>query len=62
VFERKKHENRLIIISILLFGLSFPINSFGECIKGDCVNGKGVYTFSDERKYDGEWINGEFYK
>ena len=45
----------LIIISILLFGLSFPINSFGECIKGNCVNGYGVSTQPDGTKYQGEW-------
>jgi len=52
----------LITIYLLLFGLSFPINSFGECIKGDYVNGKGIETRPDGIKRVGEWIYGEFYK
>ena len=31
---------------------------FGQC-DGDCVNGKGTYTFSYGDKYVGEWIDGK---
>ena len=28
---------------------------FAECIKGDCNNGYGTWTFADGEKYVGEW-------
>ena len=30
----------------------------GECIEGDCENGKGTKTFPDGTKYVGEFKNG----
>jgi len=48
-------KKNIIIICLLLLVCFLPINTFGECIKGDCVNGQGVYTFSDRSKYVGEW-------
>ena len=31
---------------------------FAECIKGDCNNGYGTYTYADGEKYVGEWKDG----
>ena len=35
-----------------------PVNSFsqpGECIQGDCKNGKGTFVWPDGKKYEGEF-------
>ena len=32
---------------------------FAECIKGDCNNGYGTYTYKDGRQYVGEWKDGK---
>ncbi len=55
-------KKNIITICLLLLVCLLPINTFGECIKGDCVNGQGTYTFSDGSKNEGEWKDGEFYK
>ena len=47
-------------IYILLIIVTFPIfANEGKCESGDCTNGKGVFTFTDGRKYDGEFKNKE---
>ena len=52
-------KKSIILISILLLVCFLPINTFGECIKGDCVNGQGSYIDPDGYKYDGEFKNGK---
>ena len=32
---------------------------FAECIKGDCNNGYGTYTYANGGKYVGEWKDGK---
>ena len=34
---------------------------FAECIKGDCNNGYGTYTYANGNKYVGEYKNGKIY-
>ena len=37
----------------------FPILCFGQkCIKGNCENGQGTYTWPSGNKYEGEWKDG----
>ena len=50
----------ILILCLLLVVCSFPINTFGECIKGDCENGQGTFTFPDGKKYVGEFKDGEY--
>ena len=52
-------KKSIILISILLLVCFLPINTFGECIKGDCINGQGVYIFPKGEKYEGEWKDGK---
>jgi hypothetical protein len=33
--------------------------AFAECIKGDCTNGYGTYTFASGNKYVGEFKDGK---
>jgi hypothetical protein len=48
-------KQSILILSLLLLVYAFPINTFGECIKGDCKNGKGAFTFPDGSKYVGQY-------
>lgn len=48
-----------ILCSILLLVCFSSTNIFGKCIQGDCKDGQGTYTFSDGRKYVGEWKDGK---
>lgn len=50
-----------IIISIILFALfsgSFSSQACAECLKGDCENGKGIYSNS-KYNYAGEFVDGK---
>ena len=46
-----------IIMKKILFVLCLGLVSvgYGQCVEGDCENGKGTYTWADGRKYSGEW-------
>ena len=47
--------------AILLIILMTFLNSFSQCIDGDCDNGFGTYIYSDRSTYDryeGQWENG----
>jgi len=41
-------------IAIIVLGLLWCNTGFAECIKGDCNNGYGTYTWSDGSKHVGE--------
>ena len=47
------------VILILVAGLLLSGNAYAGCIKGDCVNGQGTYTYSDGGKYVGEFKDGK---
>ena len=32
---------------------------FAECIKGDCINGHGTFTYASGDEYVGEWRDGK---
>ena len=57
---------KLITIFTVLSLLLFPIltlgkekqEKVGECIEGDCENGKGTFNYSDGSKYIGDWKDG----
>ena len=49
-------KNFIKISILLILGISFLLSEEG-CIKGDCVNGQGAYTFPDGQKYVGEFRN-----
>lgn len=46
-------------IPLLGIALLWSLNSYAECISGNCVNGFGTYTYTDGRKYVGAWKNGK---
>jgi hypothetical protein len=43
----------ILLITLCLFSNV----SWAECVEGDCVNGKGTYTYEGGLKYVGEWKN-----
>lgn len=46
----------------LLFSLSlFSAGAAAKCIEGDCRDGKGVRTFNDGGRYEGEFKNAKFH-
>ena len=51
------------VVAFCLCAVFFlPVNSYsqtGECIQGDCKNGKGTFVWPDGKKYDGDWKEGE---
>jgi formylglycine-generating enzyme required for sulfatase activity len=54
--------------NILLFSLltlccsvTYASTVIGGCIKGDCSNGQGTYTYSDGSVYVGQWKNDKFH-
>ena len=47
---------KLLILSILCL---LSTQSWSECVKGDCDNGQGTYTWPDGDKYVGEFRNGK---
>ena len=47
----------LIYLSFFLIWCNL---SYAECTSGDCVNGQGTFTYSDGKKYEGQWKNGKF--
>ena len=47
------------LLGILVQGLLWCNVGFAECIKGDCNNGYGTYTYANGSKYVGEWKDGK---
>jgi formylglycine-generating enzyme required for sulfatase activity len=52
------------LFASLLLGLCLSImlasTAVGGCIKGDCTNGQGTYSFPDGSLYVGQWKNEKF--
>ena len=47
-------------LSLYIFLILMICNvGFAECIKGDCNNGYGTYTYANGGKYVGEWKDGK---
>ena len=47
----------LIFVTLLLFPV-YSSAQVAECIKGNCINGKGVMTYPDGGKYEGQFVGG----
>ena len=50
----------IFLLLALYFSVAYPLTAMGECIKGDCTNGQGTYTYSDGSVYVGLWKNDKF--
>ena len=49
---------KLSLLYVFLVLLTISACS-GQCIKGDCSNGDGTYTYANGNKYVGEWKDGK---
>ncbi|MCK4469881.1 MAG: hypothetical protein KAU60_16190, partial [Desulfobacterales bacterium] len=47
--------------ALLLIVCFFPVNSFGGCIEGDCVNGQGTFIYANGDKYTGQFKDGKMH-
>ena len=59
----KKRFHKLILIFSLLLGAIFILavvlqNPKGNCVKGDCKNGRGILEFTKGLRYTGEFKDG----
>ena len=51
-------------ILLLIFTVLFSANAFAGCDEGDCVNGKGKFTWAEGSVYEGDvyegdWLDGD---
>lgn len=55
-----KYSNWNLSFGMIVVLFCFSIESFSQCVSGDCENGKGKYIFKGGKiYYDGEWKNGK---
>ena len=47
------------LLGILVLGLLWCNVGFAECIKGDCIDGYGTYTFANGTVDKGIWKNNQ---
>jgi SH3-like domain-containing protein len=63
IFIDMKMCLKKILFHLILLTFCFlpTITSGGDskCIEGNCINGRGIYLYSNGEKYDGEFKNGE---
>ena len=59
--------NKILFLAFVIIALVAPLKSSGaeedcgeegECLEGDCDNGRGMYIFSDGSFYIGGWKGG----
>ncbi len=59
------NEKVFVVVLVVLFLSICSINKntfgSGECISGDCKNGKGAASFSNGDKYKGKWKDGKMH-
>ncbi len=48
------------IITVFFLFLSCMLFAQDKCMKGDCINGYGVYQWADGQRYEGSFLNGKF--
>ena len=56
----KYMPNRFYFLVLFLLCLSKAVIGQSECVSGDCENGIGIYKWSDEERYEGNWKDGSF--
>jgi hypothetical protein len=48
---------RRLVLGLMLVSLAGV--SWGDCVEGNCVNGKGKYTYASGGVYEGDWKDGK---
>ena len=49
-----RNFRRLVLVLVLVSTAGI---SWGDCVEGDCYNGKGKYTWANGNVYEGDWQN-----
>jgi len=49
----------LSLLSALCFSIAWSSTALGGCIRGDCANGQGTFSYPDGSVYVGQWNNGK---
>jgi formylglycine-generating enzyme required for sulfatase activity len=55
-----KIKTLIFLFLALYFSVIYPSTATSRCIKGDCSNGQGTYTYPDGSIYVGQWKNDKF--
>ncbi len=53
-----KYRNRVVLIAAVILFLPAIAFASGNCLSGDCENGKGVMSWEDGTQYTGEFKDG----
>ena len=52
---------KFVMVSLAAVVFICPLDSFGGCLKGDCVNGQGTMSFVHGGKYIGQFKDGKLH-
>ena len=52
---------KFVMVSFVALIFICPLDVYGGCIKGDCVNGQGTMSFVHGGKYTGQFKNGKLH-
>ncbi|MCD6185824.1 MAG: SUMF1/EgtB/PvdO family nonheme iron enzyme [Deltaproteobacteria bacterium] len=58
--KKIKIKTLIILFLALYFSVVYATTATSKCIKGDCANGQGKYTYPDGSVYVGQWENDKF--
>ncbi len=58
--KKIKIKTLIFLFLALHFSVVYPTTATSKCIKGDCTNGQGTYTYPDGSVYTGQWENDKF--
>lgn len=49
------------LASVVILSMLCPVMSFGQCISGNCMDGRGIYVYPSGAKYIGDFKGGEIH-
>lgn len=51
------HQSLKFLFPLILFSFLFNEEGWGQCVSGNCKDGRGIYVFKSQERYEGEWKN-----
>lgn len=55
----KRYISSLCLLIIFVAEYVYSDDESGKCTSGNCVNGEGTFTYSNDNKYDGQFKDGK---